>query len=400
MIKPEIPSNEAERLRELDACAILDTLSEKEYDDLTGIAAQICATPIALVSLVDGTRQWFKSHHGIDASETPREHAFCAHAINAPGQLFEVSDSRKDIRFSDNPLVTGEPRVIFYAGVPLVTEGGHALGTICVIDHMPKSLTEGQIKALSALSGQVMCLLTLRKKKLELQESLKGLQEKNEVLEQFASRAAHDIKSPLNNIKSCVELLQGELKGVISSEMQGFLGILEKSTDTLRGLIDGLLLHSRSDRWAEEDKEQIEVPSFLDDIAGLFRNADDVNIEIDTDLERASIHTVALKQVLINLISNAQKYGDKPVTEIRVAWREEGLQYIISVEDNGPGIAEADIKKIFVIFERLISRDRYGVPGNGIGLATVKKVMDKLGGSIEVRSEVGKGTAFILHFPK
>ncbi len=128
MMQPLIPENEVSRQRALDEYDILDTLSEKEFDDITLIAAQICETPVVLISLVDKDRQWFKSKIGLDATETPRDLAFCAHAIHTPNQIFEVQNADQDARFFDNPLVTGEAQVKYYAGAPLVTEEGYAIG--------------------------------------------------------------------------------------------------------------------------------------------------------------------------------------------------------------------------------------------------------------------------------
>lgn len=163
MKNPKIPANEKERLKVLEEYQILDTLPEDLYDDITEIASQICNTPISLISLIDDSRQWFKSHHGLDVSETPKDVAYCAHAINEPDKILEVPDAFEDERFHDNPLATGDPHVRFYAGAPLKTKDGHTLGTLCVIDHEKRKLTAEQKKTLWALSRQVVALLELRK---------------------------------------------------------------------------------------------------------------------------------------------------------------------------------------------------------------------------------------------
>lgn len=161
MTEPRIPRNETQRLRALHAYKILDTLAEQAYDDLTCLAAQICDAPIALISLVDRDRQWFKSRVGLDAEETSRKVSFCAHAIHHPGELLEVKDALEDQRFAGNPLVTGDPHIRFYAGMPIVDAAGLALGTLCVIDRKPRVLKQAQRQALKALSRQVMAQIRL-----------------------------------------------------------------------------------------------------------------------------------------------------------------------------------------------------------------------------------------------
>lgn len=155
------PENEAERLAALQRYAVLDTRQEQPFDDLTHLAAYICQTPIALISLVDEKRQWFKSRHGLDAPETSREIAFCAHAIlNEEG--LEVPDTLDDERFHDNPLVTSGPKIRFYAGARLLTPDGQAIGTLCAIDTKPRKLSPEQKDALAALGRQAMLLLEMR----------------------------------------------------------------------------------------------------------------------------------------------------------------------------------------------------------------------------------------------
>jgi GAF domain-containing protein len=176
-----LPTNEAERLAALKDYHILDTEIEQTYDDITTLAAHICQAPIALVSLVDETRQWFKSRVGVDQQQTPREFAFCAHAI-LQQEPFIVNDATKDRRFADNALVTREPHIRFYAGIPLTNSEGLALGTLCVIDRQPRQLSDAQQTALQALSRQVMALLELRRISARLAEALEQVKTLRELL--------------------------------------------------------------------------------------------------------------------------------------------------------------------------------------------------------------------------
>jgi len=176
-----VPKNEKKRLNVLWQYDVLDTVPEEVFDDLTDLAAHICETPIALISLVDEDRQWFKSKIGMSISETSRDISFCAHAITSD-ELLIVPDASKDIRFKNNPLVAGGQRIRFYAGAPLVTPNGHALGTLCVLDKKPRALRPEQQQALRVLAHHVMTQLELRRHARELaQTRANGSQIKSEL---------------------------------------------------------------------------------------------------------------------------------------------------------------------------------------------------------------------------
>jgi len=170
-ITPPLQENDAERVAALQKYAILDTEPEQAFDDLVLLASYICGTPIALISLVDENRQWFKSKIGLPVSETPRDIAFCNLAIQQPN-LFIVPDTMEDARFRDNPLVRNDPKIRFYAGAPLINSDGYALGTICIIDSQPRVMDRKQEGALTALSRLVLGQMEFRRNLILLKQAL------------------------------------------------------------------------------------------------------------------------------------------------------------------------------------------------------------------------------------
>lgn len=202
-----LPKNEVARLNALNEYRILDTLPGQSYDDITQLAAYICKTPISLISLIDESRQWVKSKAGVEVSEIPREEAFCAHAILQPENILVVRNTLDDPRFSNNPLVTGDPSVRFYAGAPLVTKTGEALGTLCVIDTQPRDLDEQALSALRSLARQVMAQLELDKALVKLQNYQADIARLNLAL---AEQSITDELTQLKNRRAIQQTLSAE----------------------------------------------------------------------------------------------------------------------------------------------------------------------------------------------
>jgi len=394
MISGKIPFSENERLNALKTYSILDSVEEREYDDITLLASHICKTPISLISLIDEKRQWFKSHHGLNTTETPREYAFCGHVINQ-ADPFIISDSRKDERFFDNPLVVENPHVIFYAGVPLVDSKGFSLGTLCVIDNKPHEISENQIQALKALSNQVIRLFELRKNKIELENLNLQLEEQKKNLKHFAQVAAHDIKSPLNSMIMVSNMLEETLIEENSEALQ-LSQIVTKSSKKLSRLIDGILDHSKNSNITKANKTDFVINDVLDEVIELINPDENIRISLPKITVSVFANKIAVEQILLNLISNAIKYNDKDFVEINIELEDLGSEIQISVKDNGPGIDEKYHNSIFNIFEKLDAEDRYGVSGNGIGLATVKRLVASLEGKITLKTKATEGLTFIF----
>ncbi|NCT09979.1 MAG: GAF domain-containing sensor histidine kinase [Flavobacteriia bacterium] len=400
MIPPKLHIKENERLKDLESYHILDTIPEEDYDNIIAIAAQICDTEISLISLIDEDRQWFKSRFGLEATETPRNISFCGHAINDEHNTFIVENAKLDERFFDNPLVTGPPKISFYAGVPLISDNGLPLGTLCVLDSKSKTLTNSQLKSLNALANQVMNTLNLRKNNFKLENTLKKVESKNQELERFAYVAAHDLKSPLFNISGLTRLFIDKYKSLIDTEGVEILGHIENSSNKLKTLIDGLLEYSKSENIIKEQKSEVDIAGLQSDFMSLFSNEKDLTINFISSLKTILTNKTALNQILINLVTNAIKYNDKKNIEVEIGISSSDKFYEFYVKDNGIGIAPESQEKIFNIFEVISNKDRFGRPGNGIGLATVKKMVENSGGKIDVFSEIGKGSKFIFTLEK
>ena len=396
---PLKPDNEEERLRKLKGYHVLDTLPEAQFDAITRLAAYICNTPISLISLIDENRQWFKSRQGLEAPETPRDVAFCAHAIHRPDSVFVVENPAEDPRFSDNPLVTGYPEVRFYAGAPLVTHDGYALGTLCVIDHKPRNLSESQLDALRSLASEVITQLELRQKVEELELLQSQLELQKQEAERFAHLVSHDLKSPLRAMVSLVDLIREESKNSLNAHAEEALIHLEKKATQAYSLVDGILKHTLSSSRGP-DYQLLDLELFVDEVVAFCSAPKDVFIHTEIAAQAWKSDPVMLQQILQNLINNAIKYNDKEQAMISVRVRETPSQELcIEVEDNGPGIPEKYRERVFLMFQTLNNSDRFGQKGTGIGLNTVKTLCERLNGRVELNSAPGEGSVFRIYLP-
>ncbi len=379
MIKPTKPTNEKERIDKLKSYNILDTIPEEEYDALTFVASQICNTPISLVSLVDPDRQWFKSHHGLNATETPRDLAFCAHAINKPDEVLVIPDSRKDERFHDNPLATGAPNVIFYAGAPLNTSDGFSLGTLCVIDNKPREITEDQIKALKALADQVVSQLELRKRNMFLEASNEKMTHLNERLEAFAARLTHDLKAPIRGMKNLISFIIEDHKQNLDQDGIDLINKMDEKASYMNTVIDGMLEYSKNSS-IENKIEKFNLEELVLEIERALNPPKSIVVNFNGPKQIES-YKFGLSSIIQNLMSNSIKFSNKEVCQIDISVELKTNKTVISFEDNGPGIPLEKREKVFNIFENLGNNN---IESTGIGLATVKSILDRMEGNISI----------------
>ena len=423
MEAPRTPPNEEERLKALQAFEILDTAPELEFDDITKSAAEICDMPIALISLVDKDRQWFKSKQGLDASETPRDVSFCGHAINNPKELFEVQDSTKDPRFHDNPLVTQDPNVIYYLGVPLLTADGHALGTLCVVDHKPRQVSEEAKTALKALSQQVSYKLEFKKQNLELEAINERLRieieerkkteveliiardkavEANRIKDQFLANMSHEIRTPLNGVVGITGLLLGSPN--IEQEQKELLQDLDFSAHHLLRILNDILDLTRiKENRLKFQAVDFDLPKFLNNIFKLlFESAEEKGIDFITDLCNDIPSIVngdpdRLGQIILNIAGNAIKFTEEGSVGIKarvLSRKAEPPRLQFEVADTGIGIPEENFDHIFELFGQSDSGVNRKYGGSGLGLPIAKSLVEQFGGTLEVESTVGIGSTF------
>lgn len=388
---------ESDRLRALRSYGILDTPSEQEYDDLVALAAQICEAPMAVITLVDETRQWFKARVGCADPETPRSHSFCAYAITqTKDEVFIVPDATQHDHFRHYPNVTGDPHIRFYAGAPLVTPAGHALGTLCVVDHRPRNLTEDQLRALRVLRRHVV-------NALELRRLVHAAEAATRAKSRFLASMSHEIRTPLNAILGMSTLLR---ETPLNAEQQDYVDTIGSSGDLLLTLVNDILDFSK----IEAGHLELEHAEFspAGSVESAFKlvsaaaRAKGLQLETKLALNLPLVvvgDQTRLSQILVNLLSNAVKFTRQGRVGIEAVAhnRPDGcIELQFAVRDTGIGIAPERMDRLFREFSQAEASTTRQFGGTGLGLAISKRLVELHGGRIWAESSPGVGSTF--HF--
>jgi len=380
---PPTPQNELARLTALRSYGILDTASEGAFDDITRLAALICDAPIAVVNFIDSGRQWFKSEIGLGVRETPLAPSICAHAI-LQSELFVIADTTLDERFASNPLVTGDPKLRFYAGAPLLTPDGLAIGTVCVLDTKPRALKPGQMDALRALARQAMAQLELRK-------SLQVAQRSAGYRKRLMATLGHDLKTPLRAASYALQRIGrsiGEEGGTHLQKAQAALQQIDEE-------FNRILAAAMSDEDAP-DASMFPIADILDRLAAVWAGtAAAKRVEFSYVRCSASVisHPLLLSTIVGNFLSNAMKYA--PGGRVVLGCRRHADSLKISVTDNGIGLDEEQTAHLFDAF----SQNDPQSEGLGLGLWIVGRTAALLDHAVDVKSRPGRGSSFGVTVP-
>ena len=421
--------NETERIKALHRYNILDTPPDGSFDRITAMASRLLKIPIAIVSLVDTDRIWFKSSHGTDVQEIDREPGLCASAIVSK-EVYVIIDASFDVRCLTNPLVAGDFGLRFYAGVPLTTYDGYNLGTLCVIDLQPRSILPEELELLKDLAAVVMDEIELRlaarnvvKLNTALQLEIKERKRAESIAvaanmakSEFLGLMSHELRTPLSNIIGCSQVIQLQCDDSLSPKQQKYLDIIKCSSEHLLALINDILEMSK----IEVGKMTFNQSSFdlyclLDNLEQMFQlkaqskrlqlrflRTQDVPQYVQTDMGK-------LCQILINLLENALKFTESGSVTLRIqvvsglgvevdrfeqlGAENERLKIQFEVEDTGPGIAPEEIDSLFEAFSQT-SVGQKSQEGTGLGLAISRSFVQLLGGDITVNSMLGSGASF------
>jgi signal transduction histidine kinase len=402
MTSAPLPANEVERLAAVHRYQILDTEPEPDFDEITSLASYICDAPISVISLIDSTRQWFKSSVGLDVRETPRDRAFCAHTI-LQNDVMVVKDALKDKRFFDNPLVTASPNIRFYAGAPLVTPDGFALGSLCAMDTAPHELKPQQLAALKTLADQVVKTMELRAAYARMRDLAEQLRILNMGKDRLFKLVSHDLRSPFCGVLVLLELMAEGSDAMSRDEIKSHLKMLSMSATETYNLLDGLL------QWATFEAgtlpyrpKKVRVDEVANGVLAVLQGiaqAKSITLKVvpntrtKVNADRAMLHSI-----LQNLIANALKFTQKGGS-VTISSRELGDWVEISVTDTGVGITSERLNKLMGYESGESTTGTSGEVGTGLGLNFCRSFIERHGGTLSGESDVATGTTLRFTMP-
>jgi signal transduction histidine kinase len=390
------PSAEQARLSALRAYEILDTPADRDFDDIAGLAAQLCGTPIAAISLVDADRQWFKAKVGLDVCQTSRDTSFCARTMYGD-DVVQIADARLDADFADNPFVLGEPYIRFYAGAPLVAPGGQPLGTLCVVDRKPGRLTDLQRKGLLVLARHVMVQLELRQYARRMAAANRRLREAEQLRDEFLARVTHELRTPLTSIHGYLEILdEPDLPAETSAR---FLTTIRRNCERLVTLVDDMLLAAQLRTQAVGlDRQYADLSALVCAAAEQNRAlAENKGLTISAQTAGevpAHVDVARLAQAVDRLVLNAVKFTSDGNIVISAAVRDG--RTTLEVRDTGVGFPTEERDRLFAPFRRASTAERAEVQGVGLGLSIVKAIVDGHDGTVTIDSAPGHGTTVTI----
>ncbi|MGH1342870.1 MAG: sensor histidine kinase [Nannocystales bacterium] len=388
-----VPKNESERLRRLRRYGILDTPPTPRFDRIVRLAGRLLDCPIALVSLVDEHRQWFKARVGLDASQTPRADAFCAHTIMGEDVLV-VTDAATDPRFADNPLVMGDPDIRFYAGAPLIVGGGLAMGTLCVIDRKPRELDEAGRAVLADLAQMVVDAMEHHRHAATRVQAHLELASAHDELRAISDAISRDVRAPLRQLGALLELFESDHRATLSEgailELEEVRRVRARADEAIRGMTE----LARLPRDRKLECEDVNVAPILRELTETMRAFyPEMTLLCDLPERPVTANEPLLRQLLQHLVDNGFKHGGR---NVRVEFSFDDVRTRISVLDDGPGISAVHNQMIFEPFRRLVPDS---VPGTGVGLTVVKRIVEAHRGSVFVEPDRIGGSAFVVELP-
>ncbi|OGH24928.1 MAG: hypothetical protein A3B47_02360 [Candidatus Levybacteria bacterium RIFCSPLOWO2_01_FULL_39_24] len=413
-----IPDNEQERLLSLHKLGLLDTHPEERFDIITRTATQIFHVPISTLTLVDEKREWFKSCQGLSSKEGSRAISFCGHALLAP-EMLVIPDTKKDVRFSDNPMVVGKPYIRFYAGVPISNADGQRVGVFCIKDTKPREFAKANQEILLglaawaelevnshnlslALSERKRSEQDLIKEKANLQKANKKLESLDKLKDEFLSIASHELRTPLTAIDGLVSMILSGEYGEVNANLKQPLQDVNTSSQRLINLVNDLLSLSRIQ--AGKMSYNLSEFSIADVVNQAVHLLQPLSGQKGLRLEIAKLEPIIVqgdsekvKEVLNNLIGNSLKFTDQG--SITISTKSEQDKVSVYITDTGIGITKEDQGKLFGMFEQLESaKDKPA--STGLGLHISQEMIRKMRGELWIdKSEVGVGSTFAFSLP-